>query len=92
MTSTNLAHFIKLPLNAAYGIELTFSADTKHMRGSPFDVENNTNLMVRFHGAVKERTDVYLESSALRSRITRLNHVASDGSKNWSAGALGFDI
>ena len=40
------------------GIELTFGADTKHKYGSPFDVENNTNLIERFHGTVKERTKV----------------------------------
>ncbi len=40
------------------GIELTFGADTKHIHGSPFDVENNTNIIERFHGTVKERTKV----------------------------------
>ena len=40
------------------GIELTFGAETKHKYGSPFDVENNTNLIERFHGTVKERTKV----------------------------------
>ncbi len=40
------------------GIELTFGADTTHKQGSPFDVENNTNLIERFHGTLKERTKV----------------------------------
>jgi len=40
------------------GIELTFGADTKHKQGSPFDVENNTNLIERFHGTIKSRTKV----------------------------------
>jgi transposase-like protein len=40
------------------GIELTFGADTKHKQGSPFDVENNTNLIERFHSTLKERTKV----------------------------------
>lgn len=40
------------------GIELTFGADTKHRQGSPFDVENNTNHIERFHGTLKERTKV----------------------------------
>jgi len=40
------------------GIELTFGAGTKHRQGGPFDVENNTNLIERFHGTVKERTKV----------------------------------
>ncbi len=40
------------------GIELTFGADTKHRQGSPFDVENNTNLIERFHGTLKARTKI----------------------------------
>jgi len=40
------------------GIELTFGADTQHKQGSPFDVENNTNLIERFHGTIKSRTKV----------------------------------
>jgi len=40
------------------GIELTFGADTKHKQGSPFDVENNTNIIERFHGTIKSRTKV----------------------------------
>ncbi|MFC2060300.1 IS6 family transposase [Chloroflexota bacterium] len=40
------------------GIELTFGADTKHKQGGPFDVENNTNLIERFHGTLKARTKI----------------------------------
>lgn len=40
------------------GIELTFGADTKHRQGSPFDVDNNTNLIERMHGTIKSRTKV----------------------------------
>lgn len=40
------------------GIELTFGGDTKHVHGSPFNVENNTNKIERFHGTLKERTKV----------------------------------
>ncbi len=40
------------------GIELTFGADTQHKQGSPFDVENNTNLIERFHSTIKSRTKV----------------------------------
>jgi len=40
------------------GIELTFGADTQHIHGSPFDVENNTNLIERFHSTIKSRTKV----------------------------------
>jgi putative transposase len=40
------------------GIELTFGSETKHKQGAPFDIENNTNLIERFHGTLKERTKV----------------------------------
>jgi putative transposase len=45
---------------AAYldGIELEFGGDTKHIRSKPFTVENNTNLIERFHGSLKDRTKV----------------------------------
>jgi putative transposase len=45
---------------AAYldGIELAFGGDTKHKQGEPFSIENNTNLIERFHGSIKERTKV----------------------------------
>jgi transposase-like protein len=45
---------------AAYldGIELTFGADTKHRQGSPFDIGNSNNLIERFHGTLKSRTEV----------------------------------
>ena len=40
------------------GIELTFGADTKHKQGGPFDVSDNTNLIERFHGTLKDRTKI----------------------------------
>jgi putative transposase len=40
------------------GIELAFGADTKHIRTKPFTIENNTNLIERFHGTLKDRTKV----------------------------------
>lgn len=45
---------------AAYldGIELAYGGDTKHKQGAPFDIENNTNLIERFHGTLKNRTKV----------------------------------
>lgn len=45
---------------AAYldGIELVFGADTKHIQSKPFTIENNTNLIERFHGSLKDRTKV----------------------------------
>ena len=40
------------------GIERVFGADTSHKQGAPFDVENNTNAIERFHGTLKSRTKV----------------------------------
>jgi putative transposase len=49
------------------GIELAYGADTKHLQGKPFQVENNTNLIERFHGTIKDRTKVM---RALKNRET----------------------
>ena len=49
------------------GIEDAFGADAKHVRSEPFTVENNTNLIERFHGTIKDRTKVM---RALRNRTT----------------------
>lgn len=45
---------------AAYldGVELVFGADTKHIQSKPFTIENNTNLIERFHGTLKDRTKI----------------------------------
>jgi putative transposase len=45
---------------AAYldGIELTFGSDTQHIQGSPFEIENNTNKIERFHSTLKSRTEI----------------------------------
>ena len=40
------------------GIELEFGADTKHKQSGPFSIENNTNLIERFHGTLKDRLKV----------------------------------
>jgi len=40
------------------GIELVFGADTKHIRGEPFDTEKNTNRIERFHSTLKSRTKI----------------------------------
>jgi transposase-like protein len=40
------------------GIELAFGSDTKHKQSKPFELENNNNLIERFHGTLKERTKV----------------------------------
>jgi putative transposase len=49
------------------GIESAYGADTKHIQGEPFQVENNTNLIERFHGTIKDRTKVM---RALKNRDT----------------------
>jgi putative transposase len=40
------------------GVELSFGSDATHKLGSPFNIENNTNLIERFHGSIKDRTDI----------------------------------
>ena len=54
---------------AAYldGIELAYGSDTHHKQGSPFNIQNNTNLIERFHGTIKERTKVM---RALKNKTT----------------------
>ncbi len=49
------------------GIERVFGADTQHKRGAPFDIENNTNLIERFHSTLKERTKVMRGLHTLKS-------------------------
>jgi putative transposase len=49
------------------GIELAYGSETKHKQGKPFQVENNTNLIERFHGTLKDRTKVM---RALKNRST----------------------
>jgi len=45
---------------AAYldGIELTFGSETQHIQGSPFEIQNNTNKIERFHSTLKSRTEI----------------------------------
>lgn len=54
---------------AAYldGVELAYGSDTQHKQGEPFTVENNTNLIERFHSTIKNRTEVM---RALKNRST----------------------
>lgn len=41
------------------GIEYVFGADTKHVQGSPFEIDDtSTSLIERFHGTLKDRTNV----------------------------------
>jgi transposase-like protein len=41
------------------GVEDTFGADTKHRQGGPFDVENSTGMIERFHKTLEQRTKVF---------------------------------
>lgn len=45
---------------AAYvdGIELVFGGDTKHIQSKPFVEVDSTNIIERFHGTLKDRTNV----------------------------------
>ena len=40
------------------GIELVFGANTKHIQSKPFTDVNSTNIIERFHGTLKDRTNV----------------------------------
>jgi transposase-like protein len=46
--------------NSSYldGVELAFGADTEHVVSRPFALEENTQLIERFHGTLKDRTKV----------------------------------
>ena len=39
-------------------IELTFGSETQHAQGGPFDIEDNTSRIERFHSTIKSRTKV----------------------------------
>jgi putative transposase len=49
------------------GIELAYGSHTQHKQGAPFEIENNTNLIERFHGSLKSRTKVM---RALKNKTT----------------------
>lgn len=40
------------------GIELAFGADTEHIQGSPFEINNDNNIIERMQGTIKDRTKV----------------------------------
>lgn len=41
------------------GIEDAYGAHSKHRQGGPFNIENNTNLIERFHRTLEQRTRVF---------------------------------
>jgi transposase-like protein/ribosomal protein L37AE/L43A len=40
------------------GIKQSYGTHAKHIQGSPFELKNDSNLIERFHGSLKERTKV----------------------------------
>lgn len=40
------------------GVELVFGAETKHIQSSPFEFEDSTSIIERFHGTLKDRINV----------------------------------
>ena len=40
-------------------VEDAFGADSQHQQGGPFDIENSTSLIERFHRTLKQRTRVF---------------------------------
>jgi putative transposase len=51
------------------GIEIAYGGDTEHRQGSPFNIENNSNLIERFHGTLKARTKVMRGLKNIESAI-----------------------
>jgi len=51
------------------GIELAYGGDTEHRQGGPFNIENNSNLIERFHGTLKARTKVMRGLKNIESAI-----------------------
>jgi putative transposase len=64
---------IKTDKNYSYldGIEQAFGADVEHRQGGPFKVvkEDNTSLIERFHGTLKQRTKVMRGLKSIDSAI-----------------------
>lgn len=52
------------------GIELTFGAETEHIRSKGFTIQPNTNLIECFHGTLKSRTKVMRGLKNVESAIT----------------------
>jgi putative transposase len=85
------------------GIELAFGSDTKHRQGGPFDIENNTNLIERFHGSLKDRTKVlrglkkpetarlFLEGWLIHYNYYR-PHIGLDGKTPASVAKVNYDF
>ncbi len=48
------------------GIENAYGSETHHWQGGPFNIENNTNLIERFHGTLEQRTKVFKKYKDIR--------------------------
>ena len=61
--------------NASYidGIELAFGSDAEHVQTKPFKHEENTELIERFHGTLKDRTKVMRGLKTIDSAIEYIN-------------------
>jgi putative transposase len=57
------------------GIELAYGSDTEHRLGSPFTLakDENTSLIERFHGTIKERTKVMRGLKSMESALQFLD-------------------
>ena len=55
------------------GVELTFGADTEHIQSSPFAKEDDTNVIERFQGTIKDRTKVIRGFKTYETALTILN-------------------
>jgi putative transposase len=49
------------------GIEIAYGTHTQHKQGAPFEIENNTNLIERFHSTLKNRMEV---TRAMKNKTT----------------------
>ena len=50
-------------------LDVRYGKDTEHIRSSPFAVENNTQLIERFHSTLKQRTKVMRGLKNIQSAI-----------------------
>lgn len=51
------------------GIEDAYGADATHRQGGPFDIENSTSLIERFHRTLEQRTKVFQKYKDIKSMV-----------------------
>ena len=54
-------------------LDVRYGKDTEHIQGKPFAVENNTQMIERFHSTLKQRTKVMRGLKNLESAIDFVN-------------------